>query len=153
MWGIDSNWTLFLDRDGVINHRIWDDYVKKTSEFVLLEGVAESISKFNQLFYKVLVVTNQQGIGKGLMTERNLFEIHSYCSELLKKNNGHIDQYYFAPDLKNAQNNMRKPSSGMALKAKSDFPQIDCSKSILGGDTDSEIEMFHMKAQEMMMQI
>lgn len=140
MWGIDSSWTLFLDRDGVINHRIWDDYVKQTSEFVLLDGVAESISIFNQLFYKVLVVTNQQGVGKGLMTERNLFDIHAYCSELLLEKNGQIDHYYFAPDLKNAENNMRKPNSGMALKAKSDFPQIDFSKSIMVGDTDSDIE-------------
>lgn len=140
MWGIDSSWTLFLDRDGVINHRIWDDYVKNTAEFHLLEGVEEAIAAFNKLFYKVVVVTNQQGISKGLMTERNLLEIHAYCSELLLKKNGHIDQYYFAPDLKDAPNNMRKPNPGMALKAKSDFSQIDFSKSIMVGDTDSDIE-------------
>ena len=78
-WQVDSTWTLFLDRDGVINERLMDDYVKNTNEFTLLPGVAGAIAKANKLFGHVFVVTNQQGIGKGLMTERNLLDVHSYC--------------------------------------------------------------------------
>ncbi len=140
LWDIDQSWTLFLDRDGVINQRIWGDYVKKRSEFIFLDGSAEAISFFNKVFARVLVVTNQQGIGKGLMTERNLIDIHAYSSELLEEKNGRIDMYYFAPDLTSIHNEMRKPKSGMGLKAQNDFPEIDFNKSVMVGDSDSDIE-------------
>lgn len=139
-WQLDRSWTLFLDRDGVINERIMDDYVKRTDEFVLLPGVARAVSKANKLFQHVFVVTNQQGIGKGLMTERNLSEIHGYCSELLETENGRIDRYYFAPNLASENSELRKPNSGMALLAKQEFPAVDFQKSIMVGDSDSDIE-------------
>ena len=139
-WHPDQSWTLFLDRDGVINERIMNDYVKRRDEFHLLPGVARAVSKANKLFSRVFVVTNQQGIGKGLMTERNLSEIHSYCSELLEVENGHIDRYYFAPNLASENSELRKPNPGMALLAKEEFPAIDFQKSIMVGDSDSDIE-------------
>ncbi|AEA46001.1 D-glycero-alpha-D-manno-heptose-1,7-bisphosphate 7-phosphatase [Fluviicola taffensis] len=139
-WNLDQSWTLFLDRDGVINERIMDDYVKLPEEFILLPGVSKAISKANQLFSSVFVVTNQQGIGKGLMTERNLLTIHDYCSELLKVDNARIDRYYFAPNLASENSLLRKPNSGMALLAKEEFPTVDFNKSIMVGDSDSDIE-------------
>lgn len=139
-WFLDPSWTLFLDRDGVINERIMGDYVKRTDEFILLPGVAKAISKANRLFSHVFVVTNQQGIGKGLMTERNLSEIHAYCSELLKVENGHIDRYYFAPNLASENSDLRKPNTGMALLARQEYPGTDFHKSIMVGDSDSDIE-------------
>ena len=140
LWDISNEWTLFLDRDGVINHRLIDDYVKTVDEFHLLNGVAPAIAQANQLFHKVVVVTNQQGIGKGLMTESNLLTIHRYCSELLLETNAHIDAYYFAPSLAHENGNDRKPKTGMALQAKTQFPSIDFSKSIMVGDSNSDIE-------------
>jgi|UniRef100_UPI00404A0326 histidinol-phosphate phosphatase family protein len=140
LWDISNEWTLFLDRDGVINHRLMDDYVKTIDEFHLLNGVANAIAQANKLFYKVVVVTNQQGIGKGLMTESNLLTIHRYCSELLLETNAHIDAYYFAPSLAHENGNDRKPKTGMALQAKTQFPSIDFSKSIMVGDSNSDIE-------------
>jgi histidinol-phosphate phosphatase family protein len=139
-WHLDRSWTLFLDRDGVINERLMGDYVKHPDEFVLLPGVAKSIAKANKLFSHVFVVTNQQGIGKGIMTERNLSEIHSYCSELLEAENAHVDRYYFAPNLASENSPLRKPNSGMAILAKQEFPAIDFNKSIMVGDSDSDIE-------------
>lgn len=139
-WHVDQSWTLFLDRDGVINERLMGDYVKHTHEFILLPGVAKSIAKANKLFSHVFVVTNQQGIGKGIMTERNLSEIHGYCSELLEAENAHIDRYYFAPNLASENSPLRKPNSGMAILAKQEFPTIDFQKSIMVGDSDSDIE-------------
>jgi D-glycero-D-manno-heptose 1,7-bisphosphate phosphatase len=80
MWNIDASWTLFLDRDGVVNKRLMNDYVKSVGEFELLPDVDEAIRLAGSVFGTIVVVTNQQGIGKGLMTERNLSDIHAYCS-------------------------------------------------------------------------
>lgn len=137
---IDASWTLFLDRDGVINQRILGDYVKSPETFKLLEGVGEAIARANQLFGHVVVVTNQQGIGKGLMTTCNLNDVHRYCTELLSGFQAHIDAYYHAPALSSESSELRKPKTGMAYLAKKDFPSIDFSKSIMVGDSHSDIE-------------
>jgi D-glycero-D-manno-heptose 1,7-bisphosphate phosphatase len=139
MWNIDASWTLFLDRDGVINKRLMNDYVKTTGEFELLPDVDEALRLAGTVFGTIVVVTNQQGIGKGLMTERNLSDIHAYCSELIAVKGGRIDGYYFAPELANSGGVFRKPQTGMALKAKADFPQIDFARSVMIGDSDSDI--------------
>ena len=73
---IDKSWSLFLDRDGVINTRLVDDYVKCWEDFEFLPGVLEAIKCFNKLFSTIVVVTNQQGIGKGLMKVETLNNIH-----------------------------------------------------------------------------
>ena len=64
---IDKSWTLFLDRDGVINVRLIDDYVKNINEFEFLPGVLEAFKIFSEKFGRIIIVTNQQGVGKGLM--------------------------------------------------------------------------------------
>ncbi|MEZ4938602.1 MAG: HAD family hydrolase [Crocinitomicaceae bacterium] len=137
---INSDWTLFLDRDGVINKKRDNDYVKSIEEFEFIEGVLESLKVFSELFGKVVVVTNQQGIGKGIMTESNLREVHGYMLEEVKKHGGRIDQIYFAPHLASENSNDRKPGTGMGLKAQIDFPEIDFEKSLLIGDSESDIE-------------
>lgn len=139
-WNIDKSWTLFLDRDGVINRRIPDDYVREISEFHLLEGVAEAIAKASKHFGYVIVVTNQQGIGKGLMTERNLSDIHRYLQESIMKKGGKINAFYHAPNLAAENHPMRKPGPGMGLAAREEFPAIDFSKSVMIGDSVSDIE-------------
>ncbi len=136
---IDSSWTLFLDRDGVINQRIIDDYVKRVEDFHFISGVESAIALATKTFGKIIVVTNQQGIGKGVMTERNLLDIHSYCSECIVVAGGRIDAFYFAPQLVSENSSMRKPNTGMAQKAQLDFPEINFSKSIMIGDSDSDI--------------
>jgi D-glycero-D-manno-heptose 1,7-bisphosphate phosphatase len=140
MWTVDKQWTLFLDRDGVINVRIPNDYVKTPQEFIFIKGVPESIAQFKKIFGHVFVVTNQQGIGKGIMTESNLAEVHDYMQENLKSVGGEITRFYFAPQLASEDSLMRKPNSGMALKAKEEFPSIDFERSIMVGDSDSDIE-------------
>ncbi len=140
IWGIDHSWTLFLDRDGVINVRLMGDYVKNRGEFRFISGVPEAISQFNKIFSRIFVVTNQQGIGKGVMTESNLLDVHSYMLDGVRMEGGKIDHCYFAPQLASDNSNMRKPGSGMALKAKQDFPDIDFSRSVMVGDSDSDIE-------------
>ncbi len=133
---IDKSWDLFLDRDGVINERIIDGYVKNKSQFQLLDGVIEAINIFKEKFGHVFVITNQQGIGKGIMTETNLFDVHNYMEKLIGLK---FDKIYFCPSLAEENSPMRKPNIGMALEAKKDFPLIDFSKSVMVGDSSSDI--------------
>lgn len=127
---------LFLDRDGVINYRLPNDYVKNIEQFVLMPGVVEALAALQPLFARIIVVTNQQGVGKGLMTEVNIEAIHA---EMLRKL-PMIDRVYHCSALATAQHPDRKPNIGMALKAARDFPEIDLGASIMIGDTATDIE-------------
>lgn len=138
---IDKSWTLFLDRDGVINKKIDHDYVRSLEMFEWIDGSKEAIVSLSKIFGKIIVVTNQQGIGKGLMTEKDLDEIHSNMKSEIQNVGGRIDAIYFSPHLKEENNPMRKPGIGMLLKAKNDFHEIDFSKSIMVGDSVSDMEM------------
>lgn len=142
---INNHWTLFLDRDGVINKRLENDYVKTIDEFEFLPGVLEALSMLKNKFYRIVVVTNQQGIGKGLYSIEDLNKIHSYMLSEVEKNGGKIDKVYFSPYLKQENHPSRKPEIGMALKAREDFPLINFHNSIMLGDTQGDMD-FAQKA-------
>lgn len=137
---IDNSWTLFLDRDGVINRKLDNDYVKKWSEFEFLPGVLEAIYHFSLIFGRIVVVTNQQGIGKGIYTHEDLSVIHSNMLSEIFVTGGRIDKVYYCPNLVSDNAMDRKPNTGMALKAKKDFPEIEFKKSIMIGDSLSDME-------------
>jgi len=136
----DRSWSLFLDRDGVINRRRVDDYVKSWEEFEFLPGVLPALKILSSVFGTVVVVTNQQGVGKGLMTEKDVEAIHRCMLEEVSAQGGRIDRVYFSPFLACEDNLMRKPQTGMALAARRDFPEINFSKSVMVGDTLTDIE-------------
>ena len=136
---INKDWTLFLDRDGVINVRPYQDYVKKPSDFQFLPGVIEAISILRKDFKYLIIITNQQGIGKRLMTAQDLFAIHHKMQLELEHQGGKIDAIYYCQMLADEKNNCRKPEPFMALKAKEDFPDIEFAQSIMAGDTSSDI--------------
>ena len=132
--------TLFLDRDGVINVKLEARYVRNSNEFEFMQGALVAISKLSKLFKRILIVTNQQGIGKGIMTEADLNLLHSFMTSEIGKLNGKIDKIYFCPHLDIENCNCRKPNTGMINQAIADFPEIDCKNSYLIGDSDSDIE-------------
>lgn len=136
---IDKTWTLFLDRDGVINRDKDGDYIRNVGEFVLLERVDEAIAMLNAIFGITVIVTNQKGVGKGLMTLEDLTGIHSLLAEQIAVKNARIDKIYFSTELDNSHPN-RKPQPGMAHLAKADFPEIDHAKSIMVGNRMSDME-------------
>lgn len=131
--------TLFLDRDGVINERPGGGYVTEWSGFHFLPGVLEALKIFNPLFKRIVVVTNQQGIGKNLMTVNDLDLIHTKMLETIKQHGGHIDAVYFCPDLATKPNTCRKPGINMARRAQNHFPDIEFGKSIMAGDTGTDM--------------
>ena len=133
--------TLFLDRDGVINKKIDGDYVRNWSQFEFLPNVIEALKILNTLFDRLIIVTNQRGIGRGLMSEKNLENIHRQMLSILMKEGIKIDKIYYCPhDYKKETCNCRKPKIGMVLQAKKDFPDIDFRNSIMVGDSLSDIE-------------
>jgi len=87
---------IFLDRDGVINKKAPEgDYVKNWDEFQFLPGVKEAIRKLNEKGFLVIVVSNQRGIAKGVMTEDDLKKIHARMKEELRKERAVIDGIYY----------------------------------------------------------
>jgi D-glycero-alpha-D-manno-heptose 1-phosphate guanylyltransferase len=140
IFNFDNSWTIFLDRDGVINQRIPGSYVKNTEEFIFLPGAIEAVKKLSGTFVRIIVVTNQQGIGKGLITEEQADEVNSFMISEITKAGGRIDRVYVCPALASAENNCRKPNPNMAIQAQKDFPEIDFHKSIMIGDSISDMK-------------
>jgi histidinol-phosphate phosphatase family protein len=136
---VDSSWTLFLDRDGVINKKLEADYVKNISEFEFLSGVLESLYFLKDEFYKIIIVTNQQGVGKGIMSMDAVDKVHDYMLYEIQNAGGNIDDIYTAPEQEELGSFYRKPAPGMGFKAKDDYPLIDFKKSIMVGDSESDI--------------
>jgi len=134
------HYTLFLDRDGVINERIPGDYIAHWEDFHFTPGTLDALAFFAKHFQRIVVVTNQQGIGKGKMSPEQLQHIHENMATEIVNARGRIDGVYHCPDLASVPNNCRKPASGMAWQAKAEFPDIDFHRSVMVGDSLSDIE-------------
>lgn len=135
---IDKSWTLFIDRDGVINYEKKGDYILNREEFRFYDGVKEAFQQFSKKFGKVIIVSNQRGVGKGLMTEADLLDIHQHMKKELETAGAHIDGIYYCTSTDN-KNPDRKPNPGMAFHAKRDFPDINLSRSIIAGNKISDM--------------
>lgn len=139
-----KNKALFLDRDGVINKDY--GYVYQINKFDLIDNIKILIKAAKAKGYKIIVVTNQAGIGRGFFSEDDFENLTNYMKDLFLKDKCAIDAVYYCPYhstegvgkyLKNS--NDRKPNPGMLLKAKKKF-NLDMNKSILIGDKFSDIE-------------
>jgi len=137
---IEPGWTLFLDRDGVINKKLENDYIKNVNEFIFIEGVLKSLSILSLIFDRIVIVTNQQGVGKKLMNLEDLENIHSKMLGEIYNNKGRIDKIYYCTAKREDDSFFRKPNVGMALRAKKDFPEIVFKKSVIAGDTVTDMQ-------------
>ena len=136
---IDRNWTLFLDRDGVINQEKENSYIFHYGEFRFYDRVKEALRIFASVFGRIVVVTNQRGVGKGLMTAEELEIIHAKMLAEVVLAGGRIDRIYYADSLDDAHP-LRKPQPGMAFAAKQDLPGIDLGRSVMVGNNLSDME-------------
>lgn len=137
---IDTSWTLFLDRDGIINRHLEGTYVLKWNQFEFIPSFLKSISGLGKLFGKIIVVTNQRCVSKRELSAAGLKAIHKKMLAGIKSVGGKIDKIYVCPHGLEADCSCRKPKIGMALKAKKDFKDIDLKKSIVVGNSPSDIE-------------
>lgn len=135
---VNKSWTLFIDRDGVINEETVGEYVLHWEQFIFSKGVLQSFRKLGDAFGKLIIITNQRGVGKGLMTIEALNEIHLEMQREVKIAGGHIEKIYYCTDVEGSSFH-RKPNPGMAFQAKMDFPEIDFSRSIMVGNKPSDM--------------
>ncbi len=138
------NKIVFLDRDGTVNVEV--DYLHKIEDFKFESEADKAIKIFNDLGYKVIIVTNQSGIARGYYTEEDLEKLHKYMDEQLKILGAKVEKYYYCPHHpkgkieKYAINcNCRKPELGMFIDAIKEF-DIDLENSIMVGDKISDLE-------------
>ncbi|MBC7777324.1 MAG: HAD-IIIA family hydrolase [Phycisphaerae bacterium] len=131
--------TLFLDRDGVINERTPGEYVKTPNEFQPTQGLGEAMRLFADKFGRIVVVTNQAGIGKDLMTELDLYSVHQKMHAFVEEAGGRIDRAYHCPHRPDAGCTCRKPGTGMAWLALADFPDIDFEDAWMVGDSVADM--------------
>lgn len=131
--------TVFLDRDGVINKRLPDDYVKSWEEFAFLPGAIEALRELKRHGFRLILVTNQRGISLGRLREDDLHSIHARMQEELRPANASLDAIYYCPhDHHSCQ--CRKPGIGMFQQALRDFPDIEFPDSFVIGDSLSDME-------------
>ncbi|MDB9711585.1 HAD family hydrolase [Pelagibacteraceae bacterium] len=137
------NKCVFLDRDGVLNKDV--GYISKIKEFEIYPFTAKAIKLLNDQGYLVILITNQAGVGRGLITLKQLNSIHMYLKKMIKKNKAIINDIYFCPFhpthgigkyKKNTQD--RKPGSGMIKKAVKKW-NIDINNSFMIGDRKKDL--------------
>lgn len=134
---------IFFDRDGVVNRRRIDDYVKRWEEFEFLPGIVDVLPRVRQAGYLAILVTNQRGIARGLMSDDDLSTIHeSMQAELRAHANAGFDAIYHCPHERDAGCHCRKPLPGMLLDAARDHA-IDLASSWMIGDSESDIVAGH----------
>ncbi len=133
------NSALFLDRDGVINVEISDGYVTKWQEWEYLPGALNALALFSKLFHHIFIVTNQRGVGRGIMTLDSLHDIHNQLKKDVAQVGGRIDAIYFCTDV-DSESPRRKPNIGMGLDAQSDFPHFVFDESVMVGNSRGDLE-------------
>lgn len=134
---IDKSWTLFLDRDGVLNREKKGGYIENPRELELLDGVKGALEKLSKKFGRMVVVTNQRGIGKGIMTEQDLEEVHARLQQEISP--ARIDAFYHCSSV-DGKHPCRKPNPGMSVEVLREFPDTDLSRAIMVGNNLSDMQ-------------
>lgn len=133
------NKAIFLDRDGIVNREI-GDYVYRMEDFILNEGVIEALLFWKKSGYKLVVITNQGGIAKGLYSHEDVNTLHHYLRNTLNASGIALDAIYYSPHHSDIGNSLsRKPGSLMIERALARYA-IDPSASVMIGDRIRDIQ-------------
>jgi D-glycero-D-manno-heptose 1,7-bisphosphate phosphatase len=138
---VGRDWCLFLDRDGVVNRRVRGDYVRSWPEFSFLPGALEALAQLAAWAPRVAVVTNQQGVARGLMTADDLDGIHARMTAEVAAAGGRLDAVLACSHAAAAGCPCRKPRPGLAAAWLADHPSVDTRLSVMVGDQPSDLEM------------
>ena len=135
----DGRPAIFIDRDGTINHRLEGRYVTRWVEFVFLPGVLDALRCLTRAGFALVAVSNQAGVGKGLLKDSALAEIHRQMAGAITRAGGRLDGIYVCPHLPEDDCACRKPRPGLLLRAVKELG-IDLTSSYIVGDSLSDIE-------------
>lgn len=127
---------LFLDRDGVLNRLLEGSYVKSWADWQWMPGILEELPKWAAKFKHIVLVTNQRGVGKGLMTDADLARIHARMMQELLEAGGKIDLILTCTAVSD-DDPRRKPNPGMFREACALFP-LEPQRCVMVGDSDSD---------------
>lgn len=135
------NKAAFLDRDGVINRKAptEDEYITRWEEMQIIAGVAEAIALLNRAGFRVIVVSNQRCVAKGLLTAAELDAMHQQMCRELGAEGAKIDAVYYCPHEEQPPCSCRKPEPGMLFAAANEH-QLDLASSWMIGDSDKDVE-------------
>jgi len=135
------NKAAFLDRDGVINQKApsEDEYITRWEEMHILPGVVEAIALLNRADFRVMVISNQRCIAKGLLTSAELDSMHLRMCRELAAMGAQIDALYYCPHEEQPPCECRKPKPGMLFAAANEH-EIDLSSSWMIGDSEKDVE-------------
>lgn len=125
---------VFLDRDGVLNRYLPGDYAKHPDELTLLPEAGETVARLREAGYVTVLISNQQGVGKGLMTEADLGAVTAKLTASVP-----LDALYYCPHLKAAGCACRKPKPGMLLQAAQEHG-LSLADSYFIGDTPTDAQ-------------
>ncbi len=128
---MSENRYVLLDRDGVINQES-DDFIKSPEEWLPIEGSLEAIALFNEQGYKVVVITNQSGLARGLFDLETLEKIHAKMRFMTEEKGGKIDAIYFCPHGPDDDCNCRKPKPGLLKTFAADFHADLAAITVIG---------------------
>lgn len=132
--------TIFLDRDGVINrNRPQGDYVKSWEEFEFLPGALGAIARLTQAGFRLLVITNQACVSKGLVSWATVREIHGRMMKEIAQAGGQIEGVLCCPHAADAGCDCRKPAPGLLRRAYEEY-RVDLRQAILVGDTVKDVQ-------------
>jgi len=131
--------TIFLDRDGVINENLNNDYVKRWDEFRFLPKAKEAIKILTDADWSIIIISNQAGIGRGIVSAQAVEEINTRMIDEIERCGGKVKAVYYCPHRPDENCECRKPKPGMLLRAAREFG-IELSKSYLIGDSITDIQ-------------
>ncbi len=130
---------IFLDRDGVISIFTPNDFIKKWEEFKFLPDAIEGLKILTDAGYKIVIISNQSGVGKKIFTEEDLNEITENMKKILFTNGIEIYRVYYCTHTEKDNCNCRKPKPGLFLKAREEIGNIDFSKTFFIGDSEKDV--------------
>jgi D-glycero-D-manno-heptose 1,7-bisphosphate phosphatase len=129
---------IILDRDGVINFES-PEYIKCPEEWHALPGSLEAIARLNQAGHKVVIMTNQSGVGRGYYDEAMLAKIHQKLQDELAAHGGHVEKIYYCPHHPDHGCDCRKPEPGMLRQIQKDY-DLDLTQCLVIGDSWRDIQ-------------